>query len=150
MLERHVHYVSQTCTHQQSLRAPKTLAFSAPSRCSGTVCTTRALGPSIVGAARSCFCVTSRTVACIVSSKVVNALDPTVETPIVTVELHITLSHDLSEVFMVARRYHRVLFDLLSDEHAEFPTQTASTQTAHAYYNPCYTCRLGYSSINHV
>ena len=89
MIARHVHYVNRTHTHQQSLRALKTLAFSAPSGCSGTVCTTRALGPSIVDAARSCFCVTSRTVTRILSSKVVNAFHLTVETPIVTVELHI-------------------------------------------------------------
>ena len=36
-------------------------------------------------AVRGCFCVTSQTVAWIVSGKVVNAFDPKVETPIVTV-----------------------------------------------------------------
>ena len=67
---------------------------------------------------------------------------PTVEAPIVTVELHITPADDLSEVFMVEKSYHGVRFDLLCHEHAEFLTQAAPTQTAHAYYNLCYTCRL--------
>ena len=82
MLDPHVHYVRQTRTHQLSLRAPiKTR----------TVCTTGALGPGIVDAV-SVF--TSQTVARIVSSKVVNALDTTVKTPIITVELHITPADD--------------------------------------------------------
>ena len=71
-------------------------------------------------------------------------MDPTVETPIVTVELHITPADDLhvSKVFMVDRSYDVARIDLLFDEHAEFPTQTAPTPTVHAYYNPCYMCRL--------
>ena len=54
----------------------------------------RAQDPCIVDAARSCFCVTSRTTAQSASSKVVNALDLTVETPIVTVGQHITPADD--------------------------------------------------------
>ena len=93
-LDRHVSYVSQTRTHLQSLEAQKTLAFSASSGHSDAVCTTGELSPSIVDAARRCFCVTFRTVAQNVSSEVVNALDPTVETPIITVELHIAPADD--------------------------------------------------------
>ena len=39
-------------------------------------------------------CVTLRTVARIVSSKFVNALGPTIETPIITVELRVTPADD--------------------------------------------------------
>ena len=45
-------------------------------------------------AAISCFSVPSQTVARIVSSRVVYALDHKFETPIITVELHITPADD--------------------------------------------------------